>query len=460
MDNKTLNNIPIWAGILTYLYFSFNSPENTAYYHMGIGLMFYYLFSLVLNLGVALPIKDLMALICLLQWIVAPVWVWNNYNDSPINYMPIDEGPYMNVIFPGTIAYLIGLNLVGVKKTEIRNSDAIAHLFEDKENYFEIGKKLVYVGTAMSLAFGILPQSLFYFGLLMANMKLVGAMYIMMSSNKNKWYWVIAVVAYSSVGGLKDAVFHDLIIWIGYIFIIFFLVYKFNFQQKLAMFSSALFLLFILQSVKHEYRNSEFGEADEGALVMYDLFVDRITNLDKVLNKDNYENVVARLNQARIIGFILNNIPANTNYLEGESINMAFESLVPRFLFPDKRVIAGGFDKFALFTGRNLPFGTSMDISLIGEAYGNFGPTGTIVFMLITGIVFNWMISTFLSYSNRFPSIVLWVPFVFFHIIKAESDFSSVLNQIFKSLIMVFLVIRVFGNKLVLKDNRRPVDLR
>ena len=363
--------------------------------------------------------------------------------------MPIDELPYMKVVFPSTLAYLIGLNITGVKLFEQRNSSAIAHLFENKDSYFEFGKKMVYIGIAVSLGFPLIPESLFYFGLLLSNLKLVGAMYIMLSTNKHKWYWVITCLAFNSVGGFVDAVFHDLIIWMGYTFIIFFLVYKFSFRSKVLMFLTCLFLLFILQSVKFEYRKKTFEKASEGAQYMSDLFLDRLTNPDKILNSENYENVVARLNQGRIIGFILNNIPSNQNFLQGESITLALEALVPRFLFPNKRIIAGGFDKFALFTGRTLPKGTSMDISLVGEAYGNFGTVGGMVFLLLTGMGFSWSISKFLSYSNRFPSIVLWVPFVFFHIIKAESDFGSVVNQIVKSFIMLYLVIRVYSSILI-----------
>lgn len=457
MGDKNLNYLPLFAGIFAFAYFYFTSSTNTVYYHIGIGLLFYYLFSFVLNLGASLPIKDLMSLICLLQWIAAPVWVWNNYNDSPINYMPIEELPYMKVVFPCTLAYLIGLNITGVKLFEQRNITAIAHLFENKETYFEFGKKLVIIGVVVSLGFPLIPESLFYFGLLLSNLKLVGAMYIMLSTNKHKWYWVIGCISFQSVGGFVDAVFHDLIIWMGYIFIIFFLVYKFSFRAKVTMFVTSLFLLFILQSVKFEYRQKTFEQGSEGAQYMSDLFLDRLANPDKILNSENYENVVARLNQGRIIGFILNNIPSNQNFLQGESITLAIEALVPRFLFPNKRVIAGGFDKFALFTGRNLPKGTSMDISLVGEAYGNFGTVGGMVFLLLTGIGFSWSISKFLSYSNRFPSIVLWVPFVFFHIIKAESDFGSVINQIFKSFIMLYLVIRVYGYMIIVPTKKEFV---
>lgn len=455
MIEQKFNNLPFIVGGVVGLYVYFTSPENTVYYSLGMGLMFYYLISFVLHLGVSLPIKELMALICILQWIVAPVWIWNYYNDSPINYMPIDEKPYMDIVFPATLAYLIGLNVFGVKTFAVRNTNAIGKLFENKEHYFELGKKFVIAGFVTSFAFPFLPESLFYFGILMSNLKLVGAMYIMLSNDRLKWYWVVGTLAFNSVGGLTDAVFHDLIIWMGYVFIVFFLVYKFDFRSKTIMFSISLYLLFVLQSVKHDYRQRDFQGPWEGAQVMYELFEDRISHPDKILNKENYENVVARLNQGRIIGFILNHIPANQNYLEGNSITMAFESLVPRFLNPNKKVIAGGFERFALFTGRHLPFGTSMDISLVGEAYGNFGPTGSMVCLFCIGVFFSWILSYFLSFSDKFPSIVLWVPFVFFFIIKAESDFSSVINQMFKSYLILFIILRYFGK--VLLTPKQPI---
>jgi hypothetical protein len=102
------------------------------------------------------------------------------------------------------------------------------------------------------------------------------------------------------------------------------------------------------------------------------------------------------------------------------------------------KAIAGGKEYFEMFTGEQLAESTSMDLSTIGEAYGNFGITGGIIFMLIYGLFLNFIFNRILKYANKFPTIIFWIPFLFLQFVKAENDFTSGLNHFVKALVIVW----------------------
>jgi hypothetical protein len=118
-------------------------------------------------------------------------------------------------------------------------------------------------------------------------------------------------------------------------------------------------------------------------------------------------------------------------------------ALVPRILNPSK-VSAGGHKNFERFTGTPLNRKTSMDLSLAGEAYANFAVTGGILFLFLVGLFYNWVLVAVIRAARKHPTIILWIPLLFFQVVKAETDLATVLNHLVKSLIMVVFVYATF----------------
>ncbi len=126
-------------------------------------------------------------------------------------------------------------------------------------------------------------------------------------------------------------------------------------------------------------------------------------------------------------------VPARVPHANGETIVTAIKaSLLPRVLYPDKPR-AGGKQNYEKYTGYVLQPGTSMGISLLGEAYINFG----------------FVIQRILLLARVYPSIWLWFPLILFHFIKAETELLVQLNFLVKSVLMVYLFI--WANKHFLK---------
>lgn len=96
------------------------------------------------------------------------------------------------------------------------------------------------------------------------------------------------------------------------------------------------------------------------------------------------------------------------------------------------------------FTGILLQEGTSMNISLLGEGYGNYGRNGGVLFMFLIGIVFSLILRVLLIKSILHPTYIFWIPFLYLQVIKAETDLATTLNYLFKASIVMFLVFYAF----------------
>ena len=145
-----------------------------------------------------------------------------------------------------------------------------------------------------------------------------------------------------------------------------------------------------------------------------------------------------RLNQGWIISAIIDEIPARTPFIEGETIRQAVSaSLLPRFLNPNKKR-AGGRENFSRFTGLEIGEGTSMGISIVGEAYGNYNVFGGTLFMGIWGLFLGRFWRFLLKAAMQNPLLIAFLPLIFLQVIKAETELAVVLNHLVKSSIVVF----------------------
>jgi hypothetical protein len=179
--------------------------------------------------------------------------------------------------------------------------------------------------------------------------------------------------------------------------------------------------------------------------VFMTLIEDRVQNLEKMFTDDEYmAEMNTRLNQGWIISAIIDNVPQNEPYANGETIVEALSaSFVPRFLAPEKK-IAGGRENFERFTGLPLGQNTSMGTSVIGEAYANFGAFGSWVFMFFWGLFLAGIFNLLVRYGKKEPLIYVFLPLIFLQVVKAETELYVVLNHFLKSIVLVFVLLWFF----------------
>ena len=285
-----------------------------------------------------------------------------------------------------------------------------------------------------------LPAGLAFFAFIISNFKFAGAIILFFSDDQRLKPIFYASLVFLLFRAIQSTMFHDFILWTAFFYMFWALQFKPSRQKIVATLLIGAFSLTTLQTMKYAYRQQVWNGYSGSKIELFTgLVVDAILLdgadqelLDGELNK-------VRLNQGWIISAILDEMPQRTDFLKGETITDALSAAVlPRFLNPNKTK-AGGQENFRRFTGLELGEGTSMGISIIGEAYGNYGKNGGVVFMGIWGL----FLSVFwnMVFKKTATNIVLlaFLPLLFLQVIKAETELVVVLNHLIKATIVVYL---------------------
>ncbi len=400
---------------------------------LGIVSVVYVFYVFISELGKSLPIMELMLLIAGLQWIIGPVIEYLNPSFHYKYYMYVPEDEYMSFVVPGYLVFTVIVLYI------LKKSSKFYVPLENLNLYSNIGLYLVAFGFFAD----IFLEFLGFFGFLLGNFKYVGALILYFSPNKSYrkvFYVVIALLLFRA---LSNAMFHDFILWSVFFYMFFTYKYKPTMQTKLLTIVAAVVLASSLQTVKVAYRSQVWtGYSGNKVELFIGLMYNNLTGQGVTLeetnkNKDINNNV--RLNQGWIISAVMKNIPNKQPFLEGGTVLDALQSsLLPRFIDSEKAK-AGGRENFRKFTGLYLNDGTSMGISIIGEAYGNYGFFGGLIFMGIWGwfIVQVWFI--LIKKSRNQIILLAFFPLIFLQVVKAETELVVVLNHLIKATLVVYL---------------------
>ncbi|MEM6515883.1 MAG: hypothetical protein AAF688_06845 [Bacteroidota bacterium] len=404
---------------------------------IGLVAVIYAFISFINGLGKTVPILEFMILIAGLQWIVGPLIEYSFPSDHYRYYMYVDQTTYMGYIVPAYSAFIIAAFL------GVRLKDKIFIPIDDLKRYKKYGLTVFVIGVIFDLGSGYLPGTLGFFAFIVANFKFAGAIILFFSEDARLKKIFYFSIVYLFLRSLQAAMFHDLVLWSVFFYMFWALKFKPSKKQIYTTIFIGVFSLSTLQTIKAAYRSQIWNGYQGNQLELFvSLFVDALffddssTNTEQDLTGD--ENNV-RLNQGWIISAILDEIPKRVDYLEGTTIKEAVTaSILPRFLNPDKKE-AGGRENFMKFTGLSLGENTSMGISIIGEAYGNYGIMGGILFMGIWGYFLGWYWKILLKILDKNPLVLAFLPIIFLQVVKAETELVVVLNHLVKASIVVFL---------------------
>jgi hypothetical protein len=229
-------------------------------------------------------------------------------------------------------------------------------------------------------------------------------------------------------------------------FILIMLGTKMRFIRKFTFFFIGIFLILVLQAVKPAFRQQTWAgkNQDNKISIFANIFREKMTDPSSLfLNDKGLFAFYVRFNQGQLISNVLRSVPSRFPYAGGETIVTSLAaSLVPRVLWPDKPE-AGGAYNFKRFLGVNLK-GYSANISPFGEAWGNFGLTGGIIFMFFFGLLFNFLFQWLLKIAVYQPSVILWFPYLFFYSVNMENDVMTMLNSFTKAAILMYFLYKIF----------------
>lgn len=419
------------------------------YSAIGIALFVFFSLKFFLEVGKTIEIRDLIITIALLQWIIGPLLKYHLSPKDIFYFMAVPEDVYISFALPASLFFIIGLYFPGLYK-RMNSEYHIQKIYELLKKYPNIDLILVGFGVIAGIAEDFAPVSIKFFLYLLGGARFIGLFFLVLNNRRFKWQIFGAVLFWLFIETVRDAIFHELLLWLIFLFLILAFLYRFRTKQKLMFLIPFLVLAVLIQSIKFYFR-AELGQYADSfgrAELFTQMVTEELKTGNKVFTYNNYDAAIDRINQGWIVARIMRYTPYYEPFAEGETIISGIEaSLLPRFLNPDKAK-AGGRDNFERFTGKKLSDNTSMGLSPLGEAYANFGVEGGIFFMFMLGLFYNFYMLIILRLSNKYPSLVLWIPLLFLQVVKAETDFVVVLNHLVKASIVVALIIfaiRRFG---------------
>ncbi len=393
------------------------------------------------DLGSRIEVRDLVGFLALTQWIVGPVLAYNVLPYDELYYMDVSEEVYMNYVVPACAALVLGMYFPFSNERIINHEDidAIKVFLADKKH---LGFMIAGIGILSGLAGGFLPKSLSFMFFLLSGLQFVGIYIILFTDTKYKWYAFAGVMGMAVLSAVKMGMFGELVLWFMFSLLVVALVLRMSMITKVIIISIGFSLILLIQSTKQEYRMATwYAESNKSNTEIYkEVVSSRLSNPSMLFETSVLQNMGARLNQGWIIARIIGHMPKKYDFVKGETIETAlYAGLLPRVLAP-KKAVAGGRANFERFTGTELPETTSMDISLAGEGYANFGVWGGIVFLFFVGVFYNVIITKVIAISKKYPTLVLWLPVLFFQVIKAETDFATVFNHFTKAAMVAFMI--------------------
>lgn len=414
---------------------------------IGILLVTYVGYSVITSYDDALPIGQITLLIGGVQWIVSPIIA---YHSNHVTYpMAVPENEYLLYTILLYLSLFYGVFHFSPRKDCITNKGSLLSFCSAHKK----GIKLLIVVGFIASIIPISTPSLLFIKVLIENLFYIGAIMLCFAFPKRTNIILICFLGYLLIRSILGGAFHDLMVWSIFILLSVFYLKGYTLRKRICIIAVLLVAVSTIQAIKPIYRSYTWWGGYQGNQVelFSDLFVKSLTG---ELDTQEGVGLSERLNQGWIISRIYKRIPSEQPYLGGKTIVEGVEAtLVPRFISPNKKGAGeSSIDDFETFTGYRLNGKTSMGISILGEAYGNFGLLFGAVFMFAWGAFIAKLVTWIHRLSTKNGYYYFFMPLICFNLIKAEINFISVFNWSIKALIFSFLIIYIL-KKFIEKSN-------
>ncbi|GAB3710015.1 hypothetical protein GCM10027592_46650 [Spirosoma flavus] len=392
----------------------------------AIGFSAHSLLTFLQRIGERFALPECIGFIAALEILLIPAityWVF------PVS-MPIESNAYFRYALPAYVAFVVGLNWsqpASTTRPHYVYIQAVTTYLQDKQQASLI---LFFIGLGGFAVKMIVPAAPTFVGLLPSHCLFISLLYAYYS--RSPLFLFISAVALLVVSTytIQQGMFGDLFLWTILITLLVTagIQYRINARQKAVFVALAFVTLLVIQSIKVEYRLNTWGhqrsERSGNAGLMGELITDRLANPEKVLNIQHLFSAFIRFNQGLLIGSAMAKVPVHENFANGEVLLSFLFPLVPRFIWTDKPQ-TGGYENIRRFTSLPQNENTSMNLSPLGEGYVNFG-FGGILFSLMWGRLLGYVFQFLIRLSEKIPSVILWIPALFFGCLTMETDILSV----------------------------------
>lgn len=419
-------------------------------------LMAIILVSALDKLGKGIVMRELMALhfsfVCLLMPLMGYIYYTEKNSLARLwqRYMFISEEAYFSFALPGTAAFILTLCWPLTNPSTSDNDNSLRSIIAKAKSVLNktpyVGVILMSAGVLVFSIAGLLPDEVKFAFLLFYFSAFAGFLYVYFQPNFKMKNLILFGFAIFILGQALVSGMFTIVAYMGItLFSFFFFGRKASFVKKVIVFVSALLLLFVIQSVKLNYRRATWNNdyAGNKAVLFGELIVERFSTLKDANLEEVMFPIYYRANQGFNVALVMNRIPKFQEYDMGANLGkVLISSFVPRVFWPDKPE-AGGRGNMRYYTGIVIE-GWSTNIGPLGEAYGSFGINGGIIFMLALGLFVRWCYLLIFKISNKYPLVIFWLPVIFYQVTySAESDTLQIVNSLTKSAFFVWLLYRI-----------------
>jgi len=419
--------------------------------NLAICMFVYFLLDFLAKLGDKIVITDLSIILASLTCLLLPVIFYHTYTRENalarkwVKYMFIPEDEYFDYAVPCVLAMVAGYRLplrkLKINKAPHQYMENVKRILQEKPT---LGLTLIGIGLVAGILDSISPESLKQIFYSLDHLTYVGVFYVIYSPSKYKKIIVPSVIALMFGQSLITGMFGEMVNMMACSVILILLGKKIPYYKKLLLVVAGLFVILMIQSVKVDYRKRvwlETGKADPAYYAQ--LVGDRLADPSILLDPDRMFFMGVRLNQGWLVAYTMYNVPQKFDFANGETIwQSVAAAIVPRFIWPDKPE-AGGKANLKRFWGYNIS-GFSMNLGPLGEAYANFGKFGGVIYLFFYGLFFNMVLSSLLKLAEKRPTIILWIPFLFFYAIGVETDLLSTMGALIKGLMFTYIIFWAF----------------
>lgn len=419
---------------------------------LGLGLSLRAILLLIVNFEKHIPVFELILALTYVQLVVSAfvTYQFNIEVSSDKFVMAIEELEYMSYVIPSLI--ITEIILTWPSKAIALQRAAFNTIYSDKR-YQNIGLAL-FVSSLIIAPFEWYFSNAFAFIFyLVGILKYIGFFYLWVAEYRYRILILFLLLIYMTITTLRESIFINYLVWLIYIFSIILHGKRIPIAYKIGVLSISVLLLLVIQVAKMEYRQAVWAEGKTGGAMTF-------INIASTASKNEefiayaVSKMIVRLNQGYILAKVIEHNPQERDQQPGNQFWKEVGGIfMPRFLFPNKIEVNTG-EKITAFTGWRMTGSYTMSVGVHGDGYGNFGYWGGLLFVGCFFFFTKWAFNVLHYASISYPSLVLWIPYLFFYSIRPGAEFYIITNWVIKSAII--LIVIIFAYK---ADLRRPIQI-
>lgn len=410
---------------------------------LAVSVWIAYLVHFLSRLNDSIAFREYILMMYGLNYLFSPALTYEVTQNIAVYQMRLNPETYFSIAIPAMLFMHIGLFSL---KTKIFNYTFYTDRFQTLLNE-NLLKQWLIVGFFIGYTRPFLPGDLGFVAYLLGGIKYVAAFALfIIDRQKYKWY-LYALIFTEVVGSLAAGMFHDMVVWVLFFSMVWTYIKKPGPSTKFVLGTLAIFLLFLLQSVKGAYRE-QLRTGSDGGFGSFSAAVAQNSNGSDggLFNMKNVALSLTRANQGWIFSSAMQTMDRRQNFQGLKLAKLYAEAaFLPRALAPNK-LEAGDTKIFNEYSGVRILKGTSMALGLFADGYISYGYYGTLLFAFFFGLLCALIFKLIERWAKISPYFALMAFPLLNYAVRADCETQTWMGHIVKGVI-VFSIVMYYTKK-------------